>query len=205
MPGKRLAGQDAASGGRPAAYVDHADGTVTDTAAGLTRAKAPIEDVAFAHAAATATASRLGGHDDWRLPTARESQSIIDTIRVPAMDAVFTLSDPAACLWTSTTHLESPPPASGKAPFRARRELAVHFIVGQALGKVESPPGSGRRAWLDVDGAGARRSDPKTASPGAWPGGFGPQGDDIRGADLAKCVRMPRADPAPPRPAGATS
>jgi hypothetical protein len=352
VPGQALAGQDAASGGVAASYVDHGDGTVSDAVTGLMWAKAPIEDVAFADAAAMAKASRLGGHDDWRvptvrelyslidfrggftgnpvtsrpyidtraftfaygagtglgdaargrrpidvqewtstryvgrtmgrdetvfgvnfadgrikgypvmdpanrmqtphrlalrlvrgpaygandfhahgemvedratglawqrgdsgtavswakaleicdrlvlggyddwrLPTAKELHSIIDTTRVPALDPVFDLSDTAAYLWTSTTHLESPPAAAETAPFHARGELAIYFAAGPALGKVESPPGSGRRVWMDVHGAGAQRSDPKTATPGVWTEGFGPQGDDIRGANLAKCVR----------------
>ena len=172
----------------------HADGDVVeDRATGLTWQRGDSgRAVSWAEALATCDRLVLAGHDDWRLPTAKELQSIIDTTRVPALDPVFDLSDPAAYLWTSTTHLESPPPAAETAPFHARGELAVYFAVGPALGKVESPPGSGRRVWMDVHGAGAQRSDPKTATPGQWPGGFGPQGDDIRGANLAKCLRRTR-------------
>ncbi|MFN8957786.1 MAG: DUF1566 domain-containing protein, partial [Hyphomonadaceae bacterium] len=61
--------------------------------------------------------------------------------------------------------------------------------IGQAQGKMEVPPGSGQRRWLDVHGAGAMRSDPKTASPGEFPNGFGPHGDDVRGHNSVLCVR----------------
>jgi hypothetical protein len=42
---------------------------------------------------------------------------------------------------------------------------------------------------MDVHGAGALRSDPKTARPDAFPEGFGPQGDHIRGHNPVLCVR----------------
>jgi hypothetical protein len=54
---------------------------------------------------------------------------------------------------------------------------------------MEVPPGSGAWRWVDAHGAGALRSDPKTAQPGDWPQGFGPQGDDIRGHNHVRCVR----------------
>lgn len=135
----------------------------------------------------------LAGHQDWRLPNAKELHSIVDYDRIPAIDPVFKLSDPKTYLWSSTTHLEGPPPASeaGRA-FQQAGELAVYAAIGQAQGFMEVPPGSGHRRWLDVHGAGAMRSDPKTALPGQFPQGFGPQGDDIRGHHLAICVRDAR-------------
>jgi hypothetical protein len=57
------------------------------------------------------------------------------------------------------------------------------------MGFMEIPPRSGQRRWVDVHGAGAMRSDPKTAIPGAFPNGFGPQGDEIRGHNHVLCVR----------------
>ncbi|MFN9211302.1 MAG: DUF1566 domain-containing protein, partial [Betaproteobacteria bacterium] len=132
----------------------------------------------------------LGGHRDWRLPNAKELHSIVDYSRMPAIDPLFGFSDHLVYLWSSTTHLEGPPPAT--APNRAfsrTGELAVYAAIGPAMGYMEVPPGSGRRRWLDVHGAGAMRSDPKTATPGAFPSGFGPQGDDIRGHNHVLCVR----------------
>jgi hypothetical protein len=142
-------------------------------------------DAALAHCAAL----RLGGHADWRLPDAKELHSIVDYGRIPAIDPVFRLADPAAYVWTSTTHLENPPPEGRPRPFTAIGELAVYFAFGPALGRMEVPPGSGTWRWIDAHGAGAQRSDPKTARPGEWPQGFGPQGDDIRGHNHVRCVR----------------
>jgi hypothetical protein len=99
-------------------------------------------DAALAHCAAL----RLGGHADWRLPDAKELHSIVDYGRIPAIDPVFRLADPAAYVWTSTTHLENPPPEGRPRPFTAIGELAVYFAFGPALGRMEVPPGNGRRA-----------------------------------------------------------
>ena len=42
---------------------------------------------------------------------------------------------------------------------------------------------------MDVHGAGAQRSDPKTGNAGDYPQGHGPQGDVIRIDNYARCVR----------------
>jgi hypothetical protein len=164
--------------------------TVLDRTTGLQWQRAD-DGVARSWEAALAHCSALvlDGHTDWRLPTAKELQSIVDYGRVPAIDPVFGLADPAAYVWTSTTHLEDPPPPGRARPFQRRGELAIYFSFGPALGYRELPPGSGRRRWADVHGAGAQRSDPKTASPGSWPEGFGPQDDDVRGWNHVRCVR----------------
>ena len=43
--------------------------------------------------------------------------------------------------------------------------------------------------WIDVHGAGAQRSDPKTGNPANYPTGFGPQGDAIRISNYVRLVR----------------
>ena len=43
--------------------------------------------------------------------------------------------------------------------------------------------------WVDVHGAGAQRSDPKTGDPANYPFGFGPQGDAIRIYNYVRLVR----------------
>ncbi len=165
--------------------------TVHDRATGLewTRDDDGIAR-SWSDALAHCGALRLANHHDWRLPNAKELQSVIDYSRIPAIAPVFRISGAAIYLWSSTTHLEGPPPASDATrPFSHQGELAVYFAVGPALGRVEQPPESGQYRWQDVHGAGAQRSDPKTAKPGQFPNGFGPQGDDIRGHNHALCVR----------------
>lgn len=130
----------------------------------------------------------LEGRSDWRLPDAKELHTIVDYTRIPAISSSFVLSDPKAYFWTSTTHLEGPPPSDGQPrPFSKAGELAVYFAFGPALGWMEVPPGSGQSDWYDVHGAGAQRSDPKVLST-RFPTGFGPQGDDVRGRNYVRCV-----------------
>jgi hypothetical protein len=57
------------------------------------------------------------------------------------------------------------------------------------MGYVTAPWDPKLEAWLDVHGAGAQRSDPKTGNPSDFPHGRGPQGDAIR---IYNCVRLVR-------------
>jgi hypothetical protein len=128
----------------------------------------------------------VAGHRDWRLPNAKELQSLVDYGRSPqttgsaALDPRFrvsTLTDEAGrrnfpCFWSSTTHVG--PDASGRS--------AVYVAFGEALGYM-------RDRWMDVHGAGAQRSDPKAGSASSYPTGHGPQGDAIRIENHVRCVR----------------
>lgn len=69
--------------------------------------------------------------------------------------------------WSSTTHANLVNDAN-----------ATYVAFGEALGWMESP--SGEYELMDVYGAGAQRSDPKTGNPDDYPYGHGPQGDVIR-------------------------
>jgi hypothetical protein len=77
-------------GGAPLAYVDNGDGTITDLNTGLSWEKksddGSIHDKdttytwndAFAVHVATLNTMRFAGHNDWRLPNAKELQSLIN-------------------------------------------------------------------------------------------------------------------------------
>jgi len=135
------------------------------------------------------------GHNDWRLPNAKEMQSIVDYSRSPqttnsaAIDPVFnitTIIDEGGdtnypFYWTNTTHLDGPP--------EHRNTKAVYLAFGEALGFMEIPPNSGNYILYDVHGAGAQRSDPKSGDPDNYPHGFGPQGDVIRIYNYVRCAR----------------
>ena len=180
------------------AFKDMGDGTVLDQATQLIWQQADDGQArAWPDALAYCAGLSLAGRTDWRLPNAKELQSIIDYSRRPAIDPVFKLSEPNAYGWTSTTHLEGPPPpprtGQGPRPFASQGALAVYIAFGPAMGFMDMPPGSGQTRFMDVHGAGAQRSDPKRADPAKFPKGFGPQGDDIRVRNQVRCVAGPLA------------
>jgi hypothetical protein len=167
-------------------FHDNGDGTISDRATGLMWSKMDSgKGMNWQQSLAWAAGLNLAGHSDWRLPNAKELQSIVDYTRIPACPPVFQtsrLSDGEyPFYWSSTTHLDGPPERQGQA--------AVYFAVGRALGWMQFPPGRGEFRLMDVHGAGAQRSDPKAGDPADFPHGRGPQGDVIRIYNYARGVR----------------
>ena len=185
-------------------YVDNGNGTVTDDATGLMWMRADSGNpMNWQEALAYAENMEYEGYSDWRLPNAKELQSIVDYSRSPdttqsaAIDPIFTstqIIDSNGSMdfpfyWTSTTHL------GGRIPGRA----AVYIAFGEAEGYMRTRPsrrgmfrsGSSQVAYQiqDVHGAGAQRSDPKSGDPAAFPNGRGPQGDVIRIYNYVRLVR----------------
>lgn len=169
-------------------FVDNGDGTITDLATGLMWQQGDSTPMNWQGALAYAEGLSLAGHDDWRLPNAKELQSIVDYTRAPdavspapqgpAIDPVFTVTETESFYWAGTTHLDGP-----------NARWAVYVCFGQAFGWMEQPPGSSNYTLLNVHGAGAQRSDPKSGDPGDWPNGHGPQGDVVRINNYVRCVR----------------
>jgi hypothetical protein len=164
-------------------FVDNRDGTITDRATGLIWQQADsARGMNWQDALAYAETLSLGGHDDWRLPNAKELQSIADytrspdTTHSPAIDPLFAttaITNEAKqkdwpFFWTSTTHLDGPD-----------SRQAVYVCFGRGLGMMHDE-------IMDVHGAGAQRSDPKTGSARI---GHGPQGDAQRSLNFVRCVR----------------
>ena len=185
-------------------FVDNGDGTVTDRATGLTWAQADSgEGMNWQQALAYAESLTLAGHDDWRLPSAKELQSIVDYTRSPdttasaAIDPVFEVTPITneggqtdyPCYWTGTSHCRADSASA-----------AVYIAFGRALGFMQSPR-SGSRTLMDVHGAGAQRSDPKSGDPDDFPQGRGPQGDVIRITNFVRCVRGGTTEPRTSGPA----
>lgn len=172
-------------------FTDNGDGTISDLATGLMWAKADSgKPLDWQHALAYCEHLKLAGHADWRLPNAKQLQSIVDYSRAPdaqrrdqrgpAIDPSFQTTDAEAWFWTSTTHLEGP-----GGPGRA----AAYVAFGRATGFMPGPDGQSH--LINVHGAGAQRSDPKSGDPQSpqWVHGLGPQGDVIRIENYARAVR----------------
>ncbi len=172
-------------------FVDNGNGTITDLATGLTWSQNDSgTDLAWADALAYCENLTSGGHDDWRLPNAKELQSLVDYTRSPAttnsaaINPLFTVSsivneggdNDYPYYWSSTTHVNIMP-EGGTAGGNV-----AYLSFGQALGYMDN-------AWHDVHGAGAQRSDPKIGDPADYPTGHGPQGDAIRVYNYARCAR----------------
>ena len=163
-------------------FVDNGDGTITDRATGLMWMKTDSgKKLNWKQALAYAEKLEHAGRSDWRLPNAKELQSIVDYARAPdarkrssrgpAIDPIFKVTKTESWCWTSTSHLE-----------HGRCTAAAYICFGQAGGTMH-----GRK--MNVHGAGAQRSDPKTGDPNRWPNGRGPQGDEIRITNYVRCVR----------------
>ncbi|HND89281.1 MAG TPA: DUF1566 domain-containing protein, partial [Saprospiraceae bacterium] len=80
----------------------HADGTVTDSVTGLMWQKGDGGEMTYENAEAYCANLTLGGHDDWRLPTAQEAFSILHHGKAPpALDPATFATTPAEYWWTS--------------------------------------------------------------------------------------------------------
>ena len=176
-------------------FQDNNDGTITDNATGLMWTKDDNgEGLNWAEALDYAYNATTAGYSDWRLPNAKELQSIVDYSRSPqttssaAIDPMFNvtaITDEGGetnypFYWTGTTH-------ASVGNFAGT--YAAYVTFGEALGWMEMPPGSGDYSLLDVHGAGAQRSDPKVGDPNDYPYGHGPQGDVIRIYNYVRLVR----------------
>jgi len=165
-------------------FQDNNDGTITDAATGLIWMKSDSgNSMNWDDALKYAENFEHGGFDDWRLPNAKELQYIVDYSRSPdttnsaALDPVLDISSikneknekDYPYFWTSTTHMDGPRPGSN----------AVYISFGRAMGQMHGQN-------MDVHGAGAQRSDPKSGQGNI---SRGPQGDWVRVNNYVRLVR----------------
>jgi hypothetical protein len=168
-------------------FVDNSDGTISDLATGLTWMQEDSgSGMLWEDALAFCENMTTAGYDDWRLPNAKELQSIVDYSRSPdttnsaAIDPIFDATPITsergeadyAYYWSSTTH----------ASYHGGGDTAAYIAFGRSLGFMDNQ-------WVDIHGAGSQRSDPKAGDPADYPTGRGPQGDAIRIFNYARCVR----------------
>ncbi|MCX6898574.1 MAG: DUF1566 domain-containing protein [Verrucomicrobia bacterium] len=178
-------------------FRDNSDGTITDRATGLMWSKRDSGrgmnwEAALAWAQAKNTEKYLG-HNDWRLPNAKELQSIVDYTRAPdatgtpAIDPVFDCTRITNEIgqadwpyyWTGTTHGHL---LGGGA--------AIYIAFGRAAGWPSGPPGKGGGLGRGGFGKGPpERGGPPASGPRAGGPGAGgaassrsPQFTDVHGA-----------------------
>jgi hypothetical protein len=177
-------------------FADNGDGTIIDIATGLMWAQDDSgsdspDGLDWEEALAWVKEKNTGnylGYNNWRLPNVKELQSIVDYTRSPgttgsaAIDPVFnatSITNEAGqtdypFYWSGTTHANWSEETGGSA--------GAYVAFGRAMGYMDG-------AWLDVHGAGAQRSDPKSGDPVDYPTGNGPQGDAIRIYNYVRLVR----------------
>ena len=144
-------------------------GIISDQATGLLWQKADSETpMNWDEAIAYCHDLDLGGHDDWRLPNAKELQSIVDYERSPdttnsaAINPIFDATkvgsevstDDWGWYWTSTTHYDGGQPVGS---------AAVYIAFGRATGNGTSTRIPSLHP-MDTDGAGAQRSEAKSGT-----------------------------------------
>lgn len=93
----------------PAPRFDLADETVTDRGTGLMWQRGHLPAVVWLDALAGCEALDLAGHQDWRVPTLKEQQTLVDDRRLqPCIDVVAFPGTPAEWFWSSTP-ITNPP------------------------------------------------------------------------------------------------
>ncbi len=177
-------------------FKDNRNGTISDLSTNLVWQKSDSEKpMSWKEALSWAqqkNEENYLGHSDWRLPNAKELQSIVDYSRSlqvtnsAAINPVFDISQIKneggktnyPFYWSSTTHKNI-----------LGGNTAVCVCFGEALGFFKRPFSFGSAKLDDVHGAGAQRSEWKTGNPADYPQGFGPQGDVVRINHYVKLVR----------------
>lgn len=157
-------------------FEDNGDETISDLATGLMWQKTD-DGISrnWEEALKYAEDLKLSDYSDWRLPNAKELQSIVDysrspqTSNSPAIHPIFKTTEIEypdgnsghyPFFWTSTTHLDGVNPYAN----------AAYIAFGEGLGKMNE-------ILMDVHGAGCQRSDPKNGNKDDYPQYWGPQGD----------------------------
>lgn len=173
-------------------YIDNGDRTIYDKATTLTWMKNDSKKgLNWKDAISFCENSNYAGLNNWRLPNAKELQSIVDYKKSPdstnsaSISNIFNVSiiknegnqNDYPSFWSSTTHLDGKNIGSH----------AVYVSFGRALGYMTDRK-TNSKELMDVHGAGAQRSDPKSGNNTRFNQGRGPQGDVVRIENYVRCV-----------------
>ncbi|MDF7801105.1 DUF1566 domain-containing protein [Pontiellaceae bacterium B1224] len=170
---------------------DNGDGTITDQATGLMWMTGDsgwfkVGDAAngtlnWEDALALCENLTFAGHTDWRLPSAKELQSIVDYNRSPdttdsaAIDPIFHSSE-----IMNAAGMKDWPYYWSSTPFGDEQSIYVSF--GRGMGMLGGYP-------MDVHGAGSQRGDFRDGERSNFPYHRGPQGDEMRTFNMVRAVR----------------
>lgn len=160
-------------------FFDNGDGTIIDNATGLTWMQTDSgATLDWSEALAYCEDLSYGGTSDWRLPNAKELQSIVDYTLAPealepaqqgvAIDPIFSVNEIESWYWTSTSLNEG----TGEG---------IYVTFGQAFGEYDGE-------LMDVHGAGSQRSDPKSEDTARRTNETAPQNDQVRINNYVRCV-----------------
>lgn len=179
-------------------FEDNQDNTISDNATDLMWQQNDTESTNWVDAVSQCEAASTATHEDWRLPNAKELQSIVDYTRSPVTHAQAAI-DPVYFNSTSFSNEEGETDwgsywaSSSHVNYTGDGSNAAYVSFGRSLGYMNG-------SLLDVHGAGAQRSDDKVSVAGEHGalsanganGIFyykGPQGDILRDNNMVRCVR----------------
>ncbi len=176
--------------GAKMSFKDNGDGTITDLNTGLTWQKEPpTKGYSWQEAHDYCENLELGGHSDWRLPSAKELFSISDFSEGwPYVDSeYFKLVNNERVgkdeqYWTSNKYLGSIARGGHNGAFgvnHATGHIKTYSAGGQGGGREGGrarPQGGGREGGARPQGGGREGG-------GARPQGGGPQGDHVMGGE----------------------
>ena len=124
-------------------YTDNGDGTVTDTSTELMwEQTGSSKGMTWKEALAYCRDLRLGGFMDWRLPTAKESLSLVDYSRYdPAINTTFFPKTADSTYWSGTTDAHAPHSVlctyfyygSGGSPNKVSSNAYVRAVRGPSV------------------------------------------------------------------------
>lgn len=185
-------------------YTDNGDETITDNATNLMWQKNDTKSTDFENGISICENATTGGYGNWRMPNAKELQSIVDYTKSPdttssaAIDDIFNSTSIIneegekdwGYYWSSTTHALYDDGNTTSLGLNA-----AYVAFGRGLGYFDGK-------IQDVHGAGSQKSNAKqtevvsgnetgtgTASDGSTYYWSGPQGDIVRIDNMVRCVR----------------